>query len=165
VLGAARLMYLGAVVTALNILFGSLVKVAYNNDAAADTSQATTDRKYASIYPGRGFDVKANALTDAARHATAMAGDIGLVVGLGGLIGVVCWLVIAAAARRGRAWTRTVATLLLVLYTVGVLVVLLGTGGDPGVRATTVVIWIIGLGATIPLWGRQARDFFNYYRR
>ena len=34
--------------------------------------------------------------TAAARHANAMAGEIGLVVGLGGLIGVVCWLVVAA---------------------------------------------------------------------
>ncbi len=45
------------------------------------------------------------------------------------------------------------------------LIVLIGTDNDPGVRATTVIIWIIGLAATILLWGRQARDFFAYYRR
>jgi hypothetical protein len=94
-----------------------------------------------------------------------MAGEIGLVVGLGGLLGVVCWLVIASAARRGRGWTRTVATLLLGLDTAGLLTVLIGTGNDPTVRFTTVIIWIIGLAATILLWGRQARDFFAYYRR
>ena len=94
-----------------------------------------------------------------------MAGDIGLVVGLGGLVGVVCWLVIAAACRRGRAWARTAATVLLGLDTVGLLIVLLGTDNDPTVRVTSVVIWIIGLAATVPLWGRQAREFFAYYRR
>ena len=103
--------------------------------------------------------------TAAARHASTMAGEIGVVVGLGGLIGVVCWLVIAAASRRGRGWSRTAATLLLGLDTAGLLTVLLGTHNDPGVRVTTIIIWIIGLAATIPLWGRQARDFFAYYRR
>ena len=169
VLGAVRLMYLGAVVTALNILFGSIVKVGYTNDAAHDTHKAATDQNVADTHPytlaGRSAAAMAKYATDAARHESAMAGEIGVVVGLGGLIGVVCWLVIAAAARRGRAWTRAAATLLLVLYTVGALVVLIGTDNDPGVRATTVVIWIIGLAATILLWGRQARDFFAYYRR
>ena len=94
-----------------------------------------------------------------------MAGDIALVVGLGGLIGVVCWLVLAAACRRGRGWTRTVGTLLLVLDTAGLLIVLLGTHNDPRVQVTSVIIWIIGLAAAIPLWGRQASDFFAYYRR
>ena len=55
--------------------------------------------------------------------------------------------------------------MLLGLDTVGLLTVLLGTHNDPAVRATTVIIWIIGLAATILLWGRQARDFFAYYRR
>ena len=158
VLRAVRLMYLGAVVTALNIAFGSVVKAGYTSDANNDTLRAATNESL-------GFDVKARSLTEAARHATAMAGEIGIVVGLGGLIGVVCWLVIAGACRRGRGWTRPVGTLLLVLYTAGALVVLFGTDRDPGVQATAVIIWIIGLAATIPLWGRQARDFFAYYRR
>jgi hypothetical protein len=94
-----------------------------------------------------------------------MAGDIGLVVGIGGLIGVVCWLVIAAACRRGRAWTRTAALVLLGLDTAGLLTVVLGTHNDPTVRVTMLIIWIIGLAATIPLWGRQARAFFAWHSR
>jgi Protein kinase domain len=155
VLAAARLMYLGAVVTALNILFGNLVKGRYDKTASDAKSTAAT---YAGTLRGTHASGVAN-------HFTAMAGVLGVVVGFGGLIGVVCWLVLAAAARRGRAWTRGVAILLLALYTVGLLVVLLGTHNDPGVDATSVIIWIIGLAATIPLWGRQARDFFSYYRR
>ena len=171
VLGAARLMYLGAAVTALNVIFGSLLKTSYTNTANADDNIAAGYRAKAASFPVARVGERAAALarandaTAAARHATAMAGEIGLVVGLGGLLGVVCWLVIAAACRRGRGWTRTVATVLLGLDTVGLLTVLIGTDNDPTVRATTVIIWIIGLAATILLWGRQARDFFAYYRR
>jgi Protein kinase domain len=155
VLGAVRLMYLGAVVTALNVVFGNLVKTRY--------SKTASDAKLvAARYAGT---VRGARATDAANHASSMAGDIAIVVGLGGLIGVVCWLVIASAARRGRGWTRTAGTLLLGLDTAGLLVVLIGTDNDPTVRFTTVVIWIIGLAAIIPLWGRQARDFFAFYRR
>jgi hypothetical protein len=73
--------------------------------------------------------------------------------------------VLAAAARRGRSWVPTVASLLFGLDTAGLLIVLLGTHNDPGVLATSIIIWLIGLTATIPLWGRQARDFFALYRR
>jgi hypothetical protein len=155
VLVAVRLMYLGAVVTALNVVFGTLVKARYNKTASDALLVAA---KYAGT-------VRGARASDAAKHASSMAGDIALVVGLGGLIGVVCWLVLAAAARRGRGWTRTVAILLLGLDTAGVLTVLIGTDNDPAVRFTTVIIWVIGLAATIPLWGRQARDFFAFYRR
>ena len=164
-------MYLGATVTALNVIFGSLLKTSYANTANADDNIAAGYRAKAASFPVARVGERAAALarandaTAAARHATAMAGEIGLVVGLGGLLGVVCWLLIAAACRRGRGWSRTVATVLLGLDTVGLLTILIGTDNDPTVRATTVIIWIIGLAATILLWGRQARDFFAYYRR
>jgi hypothetical protein len=170
VLGAARLMYLGATVTALNVIFGSLLKTSYTNTAASYSNIAAGYRAKAASFPVARVGERAAALarandaTAAARHATAMAGEIGLVVGLGGLLGVVCWLLVAAACRRGRGWSRTVATMLLGLDTVGLLTILIGTDNDPTVRATTVIIWIIGLAATILLWGRQARDFFAYYR-
>jgi Protein kinase domain len=171
VLLAARLMYLGATVTALNVIFGSLVKASYTNTATIYNNLAAGYRAKAANFPlarvGERASAlaRANAAAAAAKHATTMAGEIGFVVGLGGLIGVVCWLVIAAACRRGRGWSRTVAILLLGLDTAGLLTILLGTHNDPAVGATTVVIWIIGLAATIPLWGRQARDFFGYYSR
>ena len=156
-------MYLGAVVTALNILFGNLPRPATPNGVQNAKPPRPAGRR--TFARRAGARAGASHATDAARHANTMAGEIALVVGFGGLIGVVCWLVIAAAARRGRAWTRAAAILLLALYTAGPLVVLIGTDNDPGVQATTVIIWIIGLAATILLWGRQARDFFAYYRR
>ena len=171
VLGAARLMYAGAAATALNVVFGSLVKARYTQTATTDTNTAAVYRDKAARFAGiRPLEhasalAKANEAAAAAKHATTMANDIAVVVGLGGLIGVVCWLVIAAACRRGRGWTRTAATVLLGLDTLGLLTILLGTHNDPTVRFTTVIIWVIGLVATIALWSRQARDFFAYYRR
>jgi hypothetical protein len=155
VLGAARLMYLGAVVTALNLIFGTLVRARYTKSAA--NSQLIAVR-----FAGTARGLRAS---DAAEHATTMANDIAVVVGLGGFIGVLCWLVIAGACRRGRGWTRIAATVLLGLDIAGLLIVLLDTHNDPTVRVTTVIIWLIGLAATIPLWGRRARDFFDNHSR
>jgi hypothetical protein len=154
ILAAARLMYLGALVTALNVIFGSMVKARY-------TKTANDYKLVAAKFAGTARGTHA---TDVANHASTMAGEIAVVVGLGGLIGVICWLVIASAARRGRGWTRVAGTLLLGLDTAGLLTILVGTDNDPTVRVTTIVIWVIGLLALIPLWGRQARDFFAYYR-
>jgi Protein kinase domain len=169
VLGAARLMYLGATVTALNVIFGNQVKTRYTNASVNDTNIAvqyrTAANAFAGTRTGRRDSAAAASATEAARHASTMAGEIAFVVGLGGLIGVVCWLVIAAACRRGRGWSRTAATVVLGFDTAGLLTILLGTHNDPTVHVTTVIIWIIGLAATIPLWGRQARDFFAYHSR
>ena len=71
---------------------------------------------------------------------------------LGGAIGIVCWLVIARACRRGRSWTRVAATVLLALNTASLLTVLLATKNDAGVKTMSLLVWIIGLAATIPLW-------------
>ncbi|HMD26353.1 MAG TPA: protein kinase, partial [Streptosporangiaceae bacterium] len=115
VLGAVRLMYLGAVVTALNILFGNQAKTVYTATAATDNLNAAGDRQELAnlplTRPGERATERAaaNVAAAAARHANVMAGEIALVVGLGGLIGVVCWLVVAGACRRGRGWTRIAA--------------------------------------------------------
>jgi serine/threonine protein kinase len=171
VLGASRLMYLGATVTALNVIFGTQVKTRYTNTATSYNNLAAGYRAKAASLPVARAGERATALARAdgaaaaAKHASTMAGEIAFVVGLGGLIGVVCWLVIAAACRRGRGWSRTAATLFLGLDTAGLLTILLGTHNDPTVRVTTVIVWIIGLAATIPLWGRQARGFFASHSR
>ena len=169
VLAAARLMYAGAVVTALNVIFGSIEKARYNNSALMYTNRAVNYTHDAAANSGTGlgrrYTAAAQTATEAAKHATTMAGDIALVVGLGGLIGVVCWLVLAAACRRGQGWSRTAAAVLLGLDTAGVLIILIGTHNDHTVQVTSVIIWIIGLAAAIALWGGQARDFFAYYRR
>jgi serine/threonine protein kinase len=143
VLGAIRLMYVGAVVTLVDLIIGSAVAASYNSYWT----------KYQYTFPV------------AARHHQTMANILDTTTALGGVIGIVCWLVIAAACRRGHAWTRVAGTVLLVLDTACLLTVLLATHNDPGVKAASLVVWIIGLSAVIPLWGRQAGNFFLAFRK
>jgi hypothetical protein len=94
-----------------------------------------------------------------------MAGALYLTTVLGGALGIACWLVMAAACRRARPWTRVAATVLLALDTASLLTVLLYTHDDPGAKAASIVVWIVGLAATIPLWTGQATTFFLAWRR
>jgi hypothetical protein len=72
---------------------------------------------------------------------------------------------LAVACRRGRGWTRVTGTALLGVYTIVMLFVLVGTHNDPGARFFTLLAWILGVAAVIPLWTRQARDFFATWGR
>ena len=140
-------MYVGAVVTLVDLILGSLV-------AESDNNYWSTYRYAAS-----------RALRITAKHHQTMASTLDVTTALGGAIGIVCWLVIAAACRRAHSWTRIAGTVLLALDTASLLTVLLATHNDPGVKAASLVVWIIGLAATIPLWGRQASAFFLAWRR
>lgn len=133
-------MYLGVAASVVNLIFGAQVEGRYDKVAAA--------------YQGTAYG----------SHFGLMAGEIAGTATLGGLIGIVCWLVIATACRRGRGWAQTAATVVLGMDTVGLLVVLIGTQNDPKVRVTSLIVWMIGVAATIPLWSRQARKFFAAWR-
>ena len=147
VLGSIRLMYLGAVVTLADLIFGAVI--------------AGRDNAYWVKYQNaRGLVVRV-----AAEHNHTMAGALDLTTVLGGALGIVCWLVIARACRRGRSWSRIAATVLLALNTASLVTVLLATQNDVGVKTTSLLVWIIGLAATIPLWGPQASNFFLAWRR
>jgi serine/threonine protein kinase len=143
VLGAIRLMYVGAAVSAAQVIFGAVV--------------AANDNAYWLKYRYR-FPV-------VAKHSHTMAATLDSTAVLGGAIGIICWLVVAAACRRGRSWTRIAGTVLLALDTAILLTVLLATHNDPGVKAASLVVWIIGLAAAVPLWGRQARNFYLAWRK
>jgi hypothetical protein len=147
VLGSIRLMYVGAVVTLADLIFGAVA-------AARDNAYWDKHKNAVRL-----------AVRIAAKHNQTMAGILDLTTVLGGAIGIVCWLVIARACRRGRSWTRIAATVLLALDTAGMLTVLLATHDDVGAKTTSLLVWIIGLAATVPLWGKQARTFFATWRR
>lgn len=147
VLGSIRLMYVGAVVTLADLIFGAV---------AAARDNAYWDKHKNAIRL---------AVRIAAKHNQTMAGILDLTTVLGGAIGIVCWLVIARACRRGRPWTRIAPTVLLALDTAGMLTVLLATHDDVGTKTTSLLVAIIGLAATVPLWGKQARTFFATWRR
>lgn len=79
---------------------------------------------------------------------------------IGDVFGVILWLWLARATRKGRGWPRPVGTVLFVMYTAAKL----GTIGGPGFYAGKVLdvaIWIVGLIALIALWTRPRyrRDY------
>jgi serine/threonine protein kinase len=147
VLGSIRLMYVGAVVTLADLILGALI--------------ASRDNAYWAKHK----DALRAGVRIAAKHNQTMAGALDLTAVLGGAIGIVCWLVIARACRRGRAWTRIAGTVLLALDTASLLTILLITHNDVGTKTAALLVWIIGLAAVIPLWGRQASNFFRTWRK
>ena len=147
VLGSIRLMYIGAVVTLADLITGAVVA---GRDNADWVNHQHARRLAARV---------------AAEHNHTMAGTLDLTTVLGGALGIVCWLVIARACRRGRSWTQIAGTVLLALNTASALTVLLATHNDVGVKTTSLLVWIVGLAATIPLWSRQATNFFRAWRR
>jgi hypothetical protein len=97
-------------------------------------------------------------------HQNQMAGLTALAA-FADLLGIACWVVLAIACRRGRGWTRIVGTVLLGVYTFVLLFFLVGTTNDPGARFFNILVWVLGVAAVIPLWTRQARDFFATWGR
>jgi serine/threonine protein kinase len=94
-----------------------------------------------------------------------MAIDVGLTAVWGGGAGVVCWIVLATSSRRGHGWTRVAATILLAIHTVGMLIDMVLLNGEVGVKATSAVIWGIGLAAVVLLWSQDSRAFFRAWRK
>ena len=138
-----RLMYAGFAATVAALVTTAVVFGRYSNDA--------------TVAKNHGFTrVENTANTLAGVAAIAVFADV---------IGLVCWVVLALACRRGRGWTRVAGTVLLALYTVIMLLILLRTHNDPGARFTTLVTWMLGVAAVIPLWTQQARDFFFTWRK
>jgi hypothetical protein len=139
---ATRLMYTGLAATVIALL-ASLPSYSMYARAAAN-------------------DKKHYYLTAEAAHQNQMAGLMALAVATD-FFGIACWIMLAIACRRGRGWTRVTASVLLGVYTVIMLLVLGGT--DHGARFWSLLVWVLGVAALIPLWSRQARDFFATWGR
>jgi hypothetical protein len=134
---ALRLMYVGFAANVVALVASLMVFSRYNNTS--------------KLHP-----LDSVASQQAGVMAFAVIADI---------LGLICWVVIAVACRRGRGWTRIAGTVLLGLYTVIMLVVLARTHTDPGARFTTLVTWALGVAAVIPLWTQTAREFFATWRK
>jgi hypothetical protein len=140
---AARLMYAGFAVTVVALIASLMVLGRYSKNA-----------KDAAGHFRPAVEAAANRM--AAVMTAAVIADV---------LGLVCWIVIAMACRRGRGWTRVAGTVLLGIYTVVALLLAFRTHNDPGARFTTLLAWVLGLAAVTSLWTRQARAFFDNWRR
>jgi hypothetical protein len=133
---AVRMMYAGAVVSAVSLIVG-----------------------LATIGSLRNSLHKANPkLTATQLHDLQTAVVIGSVAI--GLISIGLWVWMALANKAGRPWARIVAT---VLFGLDTLLLLLGVAREGAAAGTLVSIltWVIGLGAVIYLWRKDASAYFN----
>jgi hypothetical protein len=136
VLTAVKLMYAGAIVSALSLVVG-LVTIG---------SLHTQLRR---AYPN---------VTASQLHTIEVATVVFIVIF--GLIGVGLWIWMAVANKRGGNWARITATVFFGLNTVSLLV---GLARPQAVasRLVGLLIWLIGLGAIIMLWRRESTEFFK----
>ena len=139
VLTAVKLMYAGAIVSALSLIVG-----------------------VATIGSLRSALKRANpSYTASQLHTAEVAGVVFIVVI--GLIGVGLWIWMAMANKRGGNWARITATVFFGLNTLS----LLAGFARPEPLASRLVgllIWLIGLGAIVLLWRSDSTAFYQARR-
>jgi hypothetical protein len=136
VLTAVKLMYAGAVVSALSLIVG-LVTI-----GSLHTQLRNSYPKY----------------TSSQLHTVEVATVVFIVIF--GLIGIGLWVWMAMANKRGGNWARVTATVFFGLNTLS----LLAGFARPEALASRLVgllIWLIGLGAIVMLWRAESTAFFK----
>lgn len=136
VLTAVKLMYAGAVVSALSLVVG-LVTI-----GSLRSALQRADPSY----------------TSSQLHTAEVASVVIIVIV--GLIGVGLWVWMATANKRGANWARITATVFFGLDTLSTLA---GFARPEALlsRLVGLLVWLIGLGAIILLWQRQSSDYFS----
>jgi hypothetical protein len=135
VVQAVRLMYAGAVVSAVSLVVGL----------------ATTGSLRTALHKSD------PSLTPAQLHTAQTALVIGSVVI--GLIGIGLWVWMARTNQAGKSWARIVATVLFGLDTLFLLLGVARAGAAAG-TLVSILTWLIGGGAVILLWRKDSSEYF-----
>jgi hypothetical protein len=136
VLQAVKLMYAGAIVSAVSLIItlltvGSLKTAIHNADPS---------------------------LTASKLHSAEVAAVAVAVVF--GLIGIGLWLWMAYANKAGKNWARITATVFFGLDTLSILTSF--RQAEPVLsRLISILIWLIGLGAIVLLYQRESSAYFS----
>jgi hypothetical protein len=140
VLTAAKLMYAGAIISAITFVIG-LVTVGSTRTALKKAYPKYTAHQVSTLVT---FDV-----------------TVGIIVGL---LSVGLWIFIARGCLRGRNWARMTGTVLFALDT---LLILLSVSRLTVGAAFLIdlVIWLIGLGVVVLLWRKESSAFFAPHPR
>ena len=133
---AVRLMYTGAVVSALSLIVGL----------------ATVGSVRPSLHKA---DPK---LTANQLHNLQIAFVIGSAVFQ--VILIALWVWMALMNKAGKSWARIVATVLFGLNSLILLVDVTRAGGSAA-ALVSILTWLIGLGAVIFLWRKDASEYFT----
>ena len=135
VVRAVQLMYAGAVVSAISLIVGL----------------ATVSSLRSSLHKSD------PSLTAAQLHNLQTVVVVGSV--LIGLISIGLWVWLALMNKAGKAWARVVATVLFGLDTLFLLLGVARAGAAAG-TLVSILTWLIGLGAVILLWRKDASAYF-----
>ena len=135
VLNAVKLMYAGAVLSALGLIFVLATKSRIKRDIinANPNSSLSSDNRAVNIV------------------------IVGAVIG--GLIGIGLWIWMAAMNRRGHSWARITGTVFFGINTLGLIGLTQHTTALS--KIVTVLTWLVGLAAVILLWRPESSAFFN----
>ena len=133
---AVRLMYAGAVVSAISLVVGLATVGSLRNSLHKQQPSLTATQLH-------------NLQT------IVVVGSVFI-----GLVSIGLWVWMALMNKAGKSWARIVAT---VLFGLDTLLLLLGVARAGAAAGTLVSIltWVIGLGAVIYLWRRDASAYIN----
>jgi hypothetical protein len=140
VLQAVKLMYAGAVVSAISLIItlatvGSLKTAIHNADPS---------------------------LTASKLHSAEVAAVAVAIIF--GLIGIGLWLWMAYANKGGKNWARITATVFFGLDTLSILTSF--RQAEPVLsRLISILIWLIGLGAIVLLYQRESSAYFSLSKK
>jgi hypothetical protein len=132
---AVRLMYAGAVVSALSLIVGlatvgSLRSSLHKSDPSLTTSQLHN------------------------LQTVVVVGSVFI-----GVISIGLWVWMALMNKAGKSWARVVSTVLFGLDTLFLLLGVARAGAAAG-TLVSILTWLIGLGAVIFLWRKDSSAYF-----
>ena len=131
---AVRMMYAGAVVSAVSLIVG-LATVGSLRSALHKSDPTLTSAQLHNL------------------QTVVVAGSVAV-----GLISIGLWVWMALMNKAGKSWARIVAT---VLFGLDTLFLLLGVvrAGAAASSLVSILIWLIGLGAVILLWRKDSGEY------
>jgi len=136
VLNAVKFMYAGAAVSAIEVV------ISFTTIGGLKSAIHKDFPKY----------------TAAQVHSVEVAQIAALVIF--GLLGVGLWILMARLNQSGRNWARIVASVLFGINTIELLFLFRSPSTALG-TAFAVLLWLVGLGATMFLWRRESSEFFQ----
>ena len=133
---AVRLMYAGAVVSALSLIVG-LATVGSLRRALHKSDPTLTSAQLHNL------------------QTVVVVGSVAI-----GVISIGLWVWMAVMNKAGKSWARIVATVLFGLNTLFLLLGVARAGAAAG-TLVSILTWLIGLGAVIYLWRKDASEYFT----
>ncbi len=133
---AVRLMYSGAVISAISFILGL---------ATLGNLKHTLQKDHPSY-------------TTAHINSLVTASVVFIIVV--GIIGVGLWVWMARMNLRGRNWARILGTVFFAIDTLDLLAVFRGSANAIS-AVFAIVTWLVGLGAVIMLWRRESTAYFK----